>query len=100
MKRKDQLTNVGMILHFDKNSKLYPWLDHHLQSQNFIESNIIDLSQITDFISSDYIANVPKVKALILAGGKSLRMGKDKSQLNFHGTTQELYLSNLCIKKG
>lgn len=100
LRRKDQLTDVGMILYLDYESALYPWLDQHLQSQNYIECNISDLLQIKDFIYSCYDANIPHVKALILAGGKSLRMGKDKSQLKIHGMTQELYLANLCKTEG
>ena len=35
---------------------------------------------------------------LILAGGKSSRMGFDKAQLNFHGVNQVLWLNNLLGK--
>lgn len=39
---------------------------------------------------------------LVLAGGKSLRMGKDKSQIDYHGIPQSIFLynmlENLCDK--
>ena len=40
--------------------------------------------------------NVPELKALILGGGESRRMGKDKSQLELYGLPQEKYLKFLC----
>lgn len=38
------------------------------------------------------------MNGLILAGGESSRMGKDKSLLDFHGTTQREYLFNMLAK--
>ena len=32
---------------------------------------------------------------LVLAGGKSLRMGKDKAQISYHGIPHSIYLCNL-----
>ncbi len=39
-----------------------------------------------------------KVKALILAGGKSTRMGKDKGQLNYHGDYQTKTLARMLAR--
>jgi len=36
-----------------------------------------------------------KLKALILAGGKSTRMGKDKASLDYHGVAQSDYLIDM-----
>ena len=41
-----------------------------------------------------------QLKALILAGGMSIRMGSDKSQLTYHSQTQELHTANLCHRLG
>ncbi len=35
---------------------------------------------------------------LVLAGGKSLRMGKDKAQISYHGLPHSIYLYNLLEK--
>lgn len=37
----------------------------------------------------------PPLKGLVLAGGKSLRMGIDKTRLDFHGKPQREYLLNM-----
>ncbi|MEL7271036.1 MAG: NTP transferase domain-containing protein [Bacteroidota bacterium] len=45
---------------------------------------------------------VSQLYGLVLAGGKSTRMGKDKSQLHYHGMSQQEYtfslLESLCEK--
>lgn len=40
--------------------------------------------------------DIPRLRALILAGGKSKRMGYDKSQIDYHGQPQEVYMARLC----
>ena len=35
------------------------------------------------------------LNGLVLAGGKSTRMGKDKGQISYHGIPQSTYLYNL-----
>ncbi|MEO0895044.1 MAG: NTP transferase domain-containing protein [Bacteroidota bacterium] len=47
------------------------------------------------------MAGRTNIKSLILAGGKSSRMGTDKSQLVYHGqNSQQIHLANLCKNVG
>ncbi len=39
--------------------------------------------------------NNPVLNGLVLAGGKSLRMGRDKAGINWHGKAQQYYLADL-----
>ncbi|MEN9348278.1 MAG: hypothetical protein RLZZ77_1789 [Bacteroidota bacterium] len=39
---------------------------------------------------------VPELKVLIMVGGKSTRMGSDKSLINYHGKEQDLFIADLC----
>ncbi|GAA4160382.1 hypothetical protein GCM10022217_24320 [Chryseobacterium ginsenosidimutans] len=39
--------------------------------------------------------NFPKLNGLILAGGKSLRMGNPKDKINWHGKEQKYYAADL-----
>jgi molybdopterin-guanine dinucleotide biosynthesis protein A len=50
---------------------------------------------LTAWLQDWILQNRPPVKALILAGGSSSRMGKDKATLNLHGLPQVQYLAAL-----
>jgi molybdopterin-guanine dinucleotide biosynthesis protein A len=39
--------------------------------------------------------NIPDLKGLVLAGGKSSRMGQDKAQMKWHGKEQHYYMADL-----
>ena len=39
-----------------------------------------------------------KIHGLVLAGGKSIRMGHDKSVINWHGKEQRYYIADLLEK--
>lgn len=42
----------------------------------------------------------PPLKALILAGGQSLRMGMDKGKMHYYGKKQRIHLAELCQEMG
>ena len=54
-----------------------------------------DVEAISDFILSVLKERVPPIKALLLTGGKSTRMGQDKSFLEYHGKPQLNYMYEL-----
>ena len=54
-----------------------------------------DVDSISTFILSVLQERVPPVKALLLTGGKSTRMGQDKSFLEYHGQAQINYMYEL-----
>lgn len=59
-----------------------------------------DLEGISNFILN-YFENLSKkinIYGLVLAGGKSTRMGKDKAQLEYHGKNQVEYTCDLLSK--
>lgn len=59
-----------------------------------------DLTGIAKFIGDFFLAEIKKIplNGLILAGGRSIRMQKDKSSINYHGKAQSEHLFNLLEK--
>lgn len=94
-KRLDQLTDVWAFMQWD--TEPYEWLNSDLDIPLFTSHQIDELAGL---IRKKLIPHRPKMKALILAGGESLRMGFDKSQIEYHGKSQEVYLAQLCQALG
>ncbi|MCS6928582.1 MAG: NTP transferase domain-containing protein [Saprospiraceae bacterium] len=46
------------------------------------------------------MASIPPLKGLVLAGGRSKRMGQDKGLISWHGRPQRLYLVELLEQVG
>jgi molybdenum cofactor guanylyltransferase len=96
LKRLDQLTNVRLIL--AKENYTIP-----LEVANAIGEQISkiptlpwdDHYAIDEWFSAFMHARTPPIKALILVGGQSQRMGRDKSSIPFHGIAQRHYIANL-----
>ncbi|THD68867.1 molybdopterin-guanine dinucleotide biosynthesis protein MobA [Robertkochia marina] len=53
---------------------------------------IDDRAGMKKLVANFLIDRLPKIKGLILGGGKSTRMGVDKAFLDYHGKPQHLYL--------
>jgi molybdenum cofactor guanylyltransferase len=91
-KRSDQLKNVVCIITLDEKCEIYPWLCE------IININLIPIVNIHEFVKISLIISVvlkaPPLKALILKGGKSQRMGMDKHLIEYHGVSQEKYLQS------
>ena len=54
-----------------------------------------DVEGLLKSIGSYMKPRLPKLKGLVLSGGKSSRMGSDKGDLNYHGVAQREYVANL-----
>lgn len=85
-KRHYQLSHIKAYVLCEGCTKVFDWLtpcapifgekDHEKIAKLIIESHVN-----------------PPVKGLILAGGRSIRMGEDKGQLQYHGMPQVDYLA-------
>jgi molybdopterin-guanine dinucleotide biosynthesis protein A len=91
----DKLTNVVAIILDESISKLPDYLEAHLGTSEIITFKTSDIKGISGFISDWLVSRVPPLKGLVLTGGKSTRMAKDKSSLNYHGVPQKDYMFNL-----
>ena len=94
IKRKEALTQVLAIVGKEKDFPSYikECIPHFAEIPFFLESEVTALSL---FIAKQLEQHSPPIKGLILAGGKSSRMGTDKAFIAYHGQAQHLHLQSL-----
>ncbi len=96
-RKLDRLSNVRAIISTPESKDLYEYLEGKVPPDTphfFLD----DDKGIFDFITADMVT--PGVKGLVLAGGKSTRMGQDKGAINYHGQAQALHMSDLLESLG
>ncbi|MFY0627189.1 MAG: NTP transferase domain-containing protein [Reichenbachiella sp.] len=95
-KKIDKLTNVSLIVLQKGVTDIPKFIRDHLKDIDDIPVvNIEDTNTIFDFITSRIQKSTPKVKGLVLTGGKSVRMERDKTLINYHGKSQREYMIDL-----
>ena len=96
LKRIDQITDIICLIKKEENSTIFPFLKEKFPHIDEISTfNIADIEQISQFILNEIQQEIPVLNGLVLVGGKSERMGTDKSSLNYFGTSQREYLFDL-----
>ncbi len=87
----DRLTNVlGFILD-EGEEDIHDYLK---ASHNRVPTTSIDnLNGIVSLVEQEI--STPPIKGLVLAGGKSLRMGEDKGAISYHGLPQREHTAHL-----
>ena len=98
-KRLDQITNIQFIIKLTANVEYFDCLIEKFPNIKNISSYTIDeVDKITNHINLLIQEHIPPVKGLVLVGGKSTRMGTDKSQLDYHGKPQKQHVKELLEK--
>jgi len=94
-KKLDRLTNVKAFILDEEFSEPFDFLKSHIT--NFSEIPVLDIGDIEGiaFVVKSAFNFSPNIKGLVLAGGKSLRMGKDKGAINYHGKPQREYMADM-----
>lgn len=96
-RRIDQLDSVFAVIIEDNEDEIFPFLKDKLNDSTLIlrkNEQCKLLSAIREKIE------IPELKALILAGGKSMRMGFDKTEIAYNGKSQALHIKDLCEEIG
>lgn len=95
-KRLDQLTNIQFVILLNENSTYFDCLLERFPHIKNITSYTIDqVDEITQHIQKLIEEYISPVKGLVLVGGKSTRMGSDKSELSYFGKPQKQYAKEL-----
>ena len=99
-KRLDQITNIQFVIKLTSDVKYFDCLlEKFPQIKNVTCYTINEVDKITNHIHNLIKENIAPVKGLILTGGKSTRMGTDKSQLDYYGKPQKEYAKELLEKE-
>jgi len=89
LKRLDQLNNIQFVIKLTDDSKYFDFLEEkHPQIKNLLCYKIGEIDKISKHIENLIKEKIAPIQGLVLAGGKSTRMGTDKGTLNFYGKNQ------------
>jgi len=96
LKRLDQLTDVQFVIKMNAESKYFDFLEDRIPDIASLPCYFIDdVEGVSNHILNLIQSNIAPIQSLVLAGGKSTRMGSDKSLLKYHGVSQRDYLYKL-----
>lgn len=92
-----KITNPIAILRKSADERLPEYLENHLGKELEIQPlySIDQVEKISDLLRDALILNLPRLNGLVLAGGKSERMGLDKGLIDYHGLPQRAYLYHM-----
>jgi molybdopterin-guanine dinucleotide biosynthesis protein A len=89
LKRLDQLNNIQFVIKMTNDTEYFDFLiTHNPQIENLLCYHIDEIDKISKHIENLIKEKIAPIHGLVLAGGKSLRMGIDKGTLNFYGKNQ------------
>lgn len=96
-KKLDKITKPIAILRTVDDVRLPSYLEEHLGKELEIQPlyNLSDLGKVSALLRDLLVMNVPRLHGLVLAGGKSERMGEDKGLINYHGIPQREHVYTL-----
>lgn len=95
-KKLDRLTNIQAFLLHENSPEIPEYLKESFPKWSKIPVySFTDIDAITQLIQQDLQKNIAPLYGLVLAGGKSQRMGEDKGLINYHGKEQREYIADL-----
>ena len=96
LKRLDQLDSIQFVVKLNSETKYFDFLEEkYPQIKNITCYTIDEVDAIANHINNLIQEKIAPVKGLILVGGKSTRMGTDKSELIYHSKSQKEFAKEL-----
>ncbi len=90
LKRIDQLDNIQFIVKLNSKTEYFDFLEEKYPNiKNKMCYTIDEVDKIANHINNLIQEKIAPIKGLVLVGGKSTRMGQDKSELNYFGKPQK-----------
>ncbi|GJM28378.1 MAG: hypothetical protein DHS20C17_10130 [Cyclobacteriaceae bacterium] len=96
-KKLDRLTNPVLVVKMDS-VEIPDYLESYLNNVPVVQWR--DQTEIAEFIRNWTVERLPKIKGLVLAGGHSVRMKRDKGAIAYHGVSQRQYLYEQLSQMG
>ncbi len=91
-KRIEQLDRIQFVVKLDEETEYFDFLvEKYPTIKNLKCYHIGEVDAIAIHIDNLIQEKISPVQGLVLAGGKSSRMGQDKTQLTYHGKSQRDY---------
>lgn len=95
-KRLDQIKQIDLLLFADPDTPVFPFMKERFPEIDQVPTAALsDVSAVADILSVALEAVRPPLYGLVLAGGKSTRMGQDKGEMEYHGKPQREYMADL-----
>ena len=95
-KRIDQISDVQFFIKLSKEVEPFQSIkDKFPNWEEIPQYEMNDVENITNHFAKIIQEVIPTIKGLVLIGGKSTRMGKDKSELNYFGKSQKEHVKTL-----
>ena len=96
LKRLEQLDRIQFVIKLKKDTEYFSFLEEkYPQIKNIICYTIDEIDKISNHINNLIQEKIAAVKGLVLVGGKSTRMGQDKSNLDYFGKPQKIVAKEL-----
>ncbi len=100
-KRIDQISDIQFFIKLTKTIEPFQSIKDKFPTWRKIPVyGIKELEDITKHISNLIIENTSKINGLVLTGGKSTRMGHDKSTLEYFGKPHKEFVKELLDAQG
>jgi len=96
LKRLEQLTNVQLFLLADNSDGVFDFIQEAMPHwQDIPVYRLSDRERVIAFFETNLKLAKPVLNGLVLAGGKSQRMGFDKGHVNWHGKPQRYHMADM-----
>lgn len=96
LKRLEQLDRIQFVVKLKPETEYFSFLkEKYPHIKNITSYTIDEVEKISNHIKNLIEENISRVKGLVLIGGKSSRMGVDKSTLNYFKKPQKKHVFDL-----
>lgn len=98
-KKIKKYNNTALLLLRDNVQDIFPFVKDAIPNWEHLPMcSLSDTEKIISFFEMQMQQAFQKLNGLVLAGGKSIRMGADKSKIHWHGKEQSLYMADMLQK--